>query len=112
MKKPWMLGPMGPDEEKRKEATSVDGRALLGGDTQSQASEPRASDTREMSMIPTVVMVPWVYNMLKLHIVHYKHFQSLMCNLDLNKSVKNNISAELRDSGKVMKLSGPRFPHV
>lgn len=41
MKKPWMLGPMGPDEEKRKEATSVDGRALLGGDTQSQASEPR-----------------------------------------------------------------------
>lgn len=32
---------MGPDEEKRKEATSVDGRALLGGDTQSQASEPR-----------------------------------------------------------------------
>lgn len=58
-------------------------------------ARPQSPGASEMSMIPTVVMVPWVYNMLKLHIVHYKHFQSLMCNLDLNKSVKNNISAEL-----------------
>lgn len=65
------------------------------GTPRARPQSPGASDTREMSMIPTVVMVPWVYNMLKLHIVHYKHFQSLMCNLDLNKSVKNNISAEL-----------------
>lgn len=65
------------------------------GTPRASPQSPGASDTQEMSTIPNVVMASWVYTMLKLHIVHYKRFQILMCNLDLNKSVKNNISAEL-----------------